>query len=218
MVNKRNSRLNNSGVNSVKPNHDIEMLIQALDKKAVKLTVPCRQRVNYIENGQRNIFLLRKGTVSLCRTRDSMIINAESAPFIFGYSIQFIDPCHLFMRTQEVCQISYLSLTEAERIIEENALWKNMVQLLTYTAGRICEHMTRLEQQSSYDIIRHQLYELMNENEKIKASVTAASYIQERTFLSRSGIMRILSELKAGGFIEIKKGILVRIYSLPQKY
>ncbi len=71
---------------------------------------------------------------------------------------------------------------------------------------------------SSYEIIRFQLQELMNESERIRTSITAANYIKSRTYLSRSGIMRIIAELREAGYIELNRGILVAIKHLPLKY
>lgn len=147
-----------------------------------------------------------------------MILNSETAPFIFGISNQQTDPSLLFMRSQEPSRLSRISISDADAIISERNLWECMVRLMTYTAGRVYDHFTQISQLSSYEIIRYQLLELMNETTKIRTSVTAARYIQDRTYLSRSGIMKILSELKAGEFIDIQRGMLVEIHHLPLKY
>ncbi|WP_449549072.1 helix-turn-helix domain-containing protein [Lelliottia amnigena] len=43
------------------------------------------------------------------------------------------------------------------------------------------------------------------------------NYIQNRCLLSRSGIMSVLSSLRAGGHIELENGKLVKINYLPDK-
>ena len=58
----------------------------------------------------------------------------------------------------------------------------------------------------------------MNENEDLRLLTNACDYIQEKTLLSRSGIMKILSDLKQGGHIVIERGILLEIKKLPEKY
>ena len=58
----------------------------------------------------------------------------------------------------------------------------------------------------------------MSENEKYRNNITAENYIRDKTNLSRSGIMRILSELKEGGYIEINRGILIKVHQLPEKF
>ena len=67
-------------------------------------------------------------------------------------------------------------------------------------------------------MIRQQLIKLMEEDESYRSSVTAERYIREKTQLSRSGVMRILADLKTGGFIEMEEGRLIKINKLPAKY
>ncbi|HDR2347354.1 helix-turn-helix domain-containing protein, partial [Enterobacter kobei] len=52
----------------------------------------------------------------------------------------------------------------------------------------------------------------------IRLNTTAAAYIKSRTYLSRSGIMRILSELRTGKYITMERGVLLDIHHLPRKY
>jgi CRP-like cAMP-binding protein len=59
---------------------------------------------------------------------------------------------------------------------------------------------------------------LMNEDENFRRSITVERYIREKTQLSRSGVMRILADLKTGGFIEMEDGRLIKINKLPARY
>ncbi|HEO9918192.1 TPA: helix-turn-helix domain-containing protein, partial [Enterobacter asburiae] len=45
-----------------------------------------------------------------------------------------------------------------------------------------------------------------------------SDYILEKTRLSRSRVMKILGDLRIGGYIEINRGILKKINKLPEKY
>jgi CRP-like cAMP-binding protein len=66
-------------------------------------------------------------------------------------------------------------------------------------------------------MIRQQLVQLMDEDESYRRGITER-YIREKTQLSRSGVMRILADLKTGGFIEMEEGRLIKINKLPAKY
>lgn len=200
------------------PYQSIMNLSAYLDAKSNKIETNSQQILHYAEHNKRNVFILHRGSIALYRSRDSMVLNSETAPFIFGFSNQISDPDYLFMRTQEPSTISYLPLSEANKIIEKNDLWKDLSILLVYTAARVYEHCSSITQLTSYEIIKNQLFELMKETEEIRSNTTAAGYIKSRTFLSRSGIMRILSELKTGGYIQIERGILTKIIHLPKKY
>ncbi|QYH16903.1 hypothetical protein HB664_12950 [Enterobacter sp. DNB-S2] len=59
---------------------------------------------------------------------------------------------------------------------------------------------------------------MMNEDEALSAYVNVSDYILEKTRLSRSRVMKILGDLCIGGYIEINRGILIKINKLPEKY
>ncbi|OAT31843.1 hypothetical protein M975_1733 [Buttiauxella brennerae ATCC 51605] len=201
-----------------KPIAGIETLITHLSPASNKLKTKSRQNINYIDNQQRRCFLLHKGSVSLYRSIDGMVINTESAPYVFGMSTQLTEPDYLYIRTHDASEVSALPLNIANEIISENDLWQELSQLLIYTVTRVYDHCTKISSLSSYDIIRYQLYELMSESDAIRSSVTIANYIQSRTFLSRSSIMKILAQLKTGGYIVTERGLLQAINNIPLKY
>lgn len=147
-----------------------------------------------------------------------MVLNSEQATFIMGISNQFSQTENLYVRVNENAVMSRLSLERFNLLIESFGLWESLCKLVIYTASRVYEHCTLISQMSSYEIIRFQLLELMNESERIRSNITAANYIQSRTYLSRSGIMRILAELRDAGCVELKRGILISINHLPLKY
>lgn len=66
-------------------------------------------------------------------------------------------------------------------------------------------------------MIRQQLIKLMDEDESYRNAITAERYIREKPSC-RAAVMRILADLKTGGFIEIEDGRLVKINKLPARY
>jgi len=201
-----------------KPIAEIEKLLFHLTPFSNNLETKSRQVINYMDGEKRKCFLLHKGSVSLYRSVDGMVLNTESAPFIFGMSTQMTDPEYLFIRTHEISEVSWMPLEVANQVIADNNLWRSLSQMLIYTVTRVYDHCTKISSLSSYDIIRYQLYELMCEPESLRHSVTIVNYIQSRTFLSRSSIMKILAQLKNGGYIHTNKGMLVTIKNIPLKY
>lgn len=202
-----------------KPDQHIANLIYHLSPEANIIETKIRQKINYSNDGARKCYLLLEGNIALCRTRDSFMMNSESAPYVFGLSNQLSVSDYLHMQTLEPSRIACLSLSAANTIIAEKDLWESLAHLLIYTAGRVYEHCTRISAPSSYAIIRSQLYELMQESEELRSSITAANYIQSRTFLSRSSIMKILAELKKGSYITTERGLLMQIkQGIPLKY
>ncbi|HIE5379611.1 TPA: helix-turn-helix domain-containing protein, partial [Enterobacter hormaechei] len=155
--------------------------------------------------------------VALHRRGDGIVLNSESAPFILGVSSQLSSE-HLYVRALETSEVASVSLACFNHVVAQQNLWEHFSNLLIYTASRVYEHCAQISQMSAYDIIRFQLVELMQEPEAIRQNITAAAYIKSRTYLSRSGIMRILAELRTGKYITMERGVLVEIHHLPRKY
>jgi hypothetical protein len=205
-------------IRNKKPIGDIEKLMGSLMPFSNKIKTNERQLLNYTVNGQRNCFLLHKGSVSLYRSIDGMVLNSESAPYVFGISTQYLESDYLYIRTQEASEVSFLPIEEANRIITQEKLWKSLSYLLIYTMTRVYDHCMKISSLPSYEVICYQLYELMSETEDVRNTVSAATYVKNRTFLSRSSIMKILAQLKEGGYITTEKGVLKKIHNLPSKY
>lgn len=201
-----------------KPLAEIERILRYLSLKANKIETKNRQSLNYIAGGQHQCFLLHKGSVTLYRNIDGMVLNSESAPYIFGISTQLLESDYLYIRTQPSSEVSVISIDEANKIIAKENLWQSLSTLLIYTASRVYDHCTKISSLSSYEIICYQLYELMGEPEEIRNSVSIVSYIKSRTFLSRSSIMKILAQLKTGEYIVTEKGFLKAINNIPSRY
>lgn len=201
-----------------KPVSEIMLLISHLKNNANKMETKPRQDINYVDCGERKCFILHKGSVSLYRSIDGMVLNTEAAPYVFGMSTQLSSPEYLFIRTHEDSEVSWLPLSTANQIIAREDLWEQLARLLIYTVTRVYDHCSKISSLSSYDVIRYQLYELMSESEQLRRTVSIAHYIQSRTFLSRSSIMKILAQLKAGGYITTERGLLVAINNIPLRY
>ncbi|MBL5886370.1 helix-turn-helix domain-containing protein [Lelliottia aquatilis] len=174
--------------------------------------------LRYDLNNKHQCYLLHKGSIALHRRGDGIILNSESGPFILGISNQLARDEHLYIRVTEESCMGRMPLERFNLIIEKYQLWESLSKTLIYTASRVYEHCTLISQMSAYEIIRFQLLELMGEPASIRLNITAANYIKGRTYLSRSGIMRILAELRKAGYIELERGVLCAIQKLPIRY
>ncbi|MCU7767950.1 winged helix-turn-helix transcriptional regulator [Klebsiella pneumoniae] len=201
----------------LKPFRHIEALIKHVLPAAERVVIGRGDVVHYYKDDIRQCFLLLQGSVALHRRGDGIVLNSETAPFILGVSSQFSSE-HLYVRALETSEIARVPLDCFNHIVAQLDLWEHFSKLLIYTASRVYEHCAQISQMSAYDIIRFQLVELMQEPDAIRQKITAAAYIKSRTYLSRSGIMRILAELRTGKYITMERGILLDINHLPRKY
>ncbi|MHA0936078.1 helix-turn-helix domain-containing protein [Enterobacter kobei] len=213
------TQLNNhqSSVLDLKPFAHIDTLIKHVLPVANRMIIGRGETVHYYKDDIRQCFLLLQGSVALHRRGDGIVLNSESTPFILGVSSQFSSE-HLYVRALETAEIARVPLESFNQIVSQHNLWEHFSKLLIYTASRVYEHCAQISQMSAYDIIRFQLVELMQEPDAIRLNTTAAAYIKSRTYLSSSGIMRILSELRTGKYITMERGVLLDIHHLPRKY
>lgn len=194
-------------------------LIEALMPHAVVQTFPAGVRLPFNVDETAMCYLILEGTVQFHRAPDGLIVSRVYSPAIPGI-IDMPNPIfrQCWVQTLEPCQIAPLEVEKVYEIIREHQLWELLVQHMNSIAGKFYAYQQQLSSPSAYELIRHQLTELMTESEAFRANTTVESYIRGKTTLSRSGIMRILAELKTGGYVEMHEGRLVKIIKLPAKY
>lgn len=113
--------------------------------------------------------------------------------------------------------VGKIPLEVVQNAIQEHNLWKPLSQHMMFLFERLYISGEQLSAPTASEIVYTQLNELMCEDPDIRQQITAERYIRDKTELSRSRIMGILSELKKDGHIETQKGILVNIRELPAK-
>ncbi|MEX2976657.1 helix-turn-helix domain-containing protein [Serratia fonticola] len=176
------------------------------------------QRFYLEQSDKRMCFLLYNGTCIAKRTHDSLVLSTIKSPSIVGLQDVFHAKSDVHLLAMGDIEYGMMTIDEFFFYAESNNLWKNISYMLMLSATRFSEYQREMVGISNYELICNLLTSLSNENFEIRATTTALEYIQERSLLSRSGIMKTLSSLKAGGYILIKNGILIKINSLPKKF
>lgn len=162
---------------------------------------------------------MRQGVVLLYRgSEEGVLIGSFAAPFVAGLGEYHEEISSFKLVTTQACEIAELTRDETFDIVEKNNFWQLVAQQMQYVSERLMKYAELISAPSAYEIISIQLRLLMNEPLSLRSAVPAEKYIRSKTSLSRSGTMRILSALKAGGYIEIEDGILIDIRHLPAKY
>lgn len=202
----------------LKPLDHISALLALIRIKFPPRKAYAKERFKLLRDGQPLCFLLYKGTGVLSRDEDALVISTISSPNLFG--INKLLPPEINVTFVATTDIEYIKISQDEfyDIIRMNNAWEHVSYVQMYLASKLYEHQRLNAGLSTYKLICNLLYALNNEDFETRAMTPASVYIQERTFLSRSGIMKILADLKSGGYIVIKRGILVKINKLPEKY
>ena len=193
-------------------------LISHLQPYCTVQNVERGQRFDFQQSGQGICYLILEGSVAVYRSGDDLLLAIANAPAVFGLAnltdIYFDD----YLKTVKPCKIGILTASETSEIIARDALWDLLSRHMMYVYNRLYHHIMPIGTPNAYEMIRHQLLELMSEDEAFRHSITAERYIRDKTRLSRSGVMRILADLKAGGYVEMEDGRLIGIHKLPAKY
>lgn len=176
------------------------------------------QRFNLELNNKRMCFILYTGTCLVKRTHDSLVLSTIHAPSIVGLQDVFHAKSDVLVYANTCIDYALISVSEVFYWIDQHNLWKNLCYMLMLSSTRFSEYQKETVGISNYELICNLLHSLNKESFEIRATTTALEYIQTRSMLSRSGIMKTLSTLKSGGYINISKGLLIGINSLPKRF
>lgn len=194
-------------------------LMDVLLPHATEHTYPPRQKLHLQVNGVSTCYLLLEGTVEFHRSPDGLMLTSVYAPAIIGITNLYLPAIRdSWIETLETCRIAPIELDRAYDILRQNDLMETLVSHISSVFGKVYNHNQQNSAPSAYEIIRYQLLELMTETEEFRASTTVEKYIRAKTNLSRSGILKILAELKTGGYVEMTEGRLIKVNKLPAKY
>lgn len=200
------------------PSPFTESIIAKLEPHCEIRNISPRKRLYPKSGGKYYCYLLLKGYVSYHRDKNDIAVLTASAPTLFGLNYIASENITTYIKTLTPAIIGVMPLEKAIEIIEEHHLWKAVAQHMMVLSNKLYIINEQMSAPTSYELIKFLLLQLMSENESYRKSITAVNYILGKTQLSRSGIMRILTNLKAGGYIEIHRGCLIRLNKLPAKF
>lgn len=197
-------------------------LIALMEKLAPYLTyqkVAVNTRYTLSAKQTPRCYFIRSGAISMYRQPDDILIELFDAPTLRG-AIHISENTHsvYVFKTIVPSEIAIIDREDLFTLLTRHQLWELFARHQLAISSMVIEKIFKLTTPTTYDVVRHQLYELINLPEEIRETILAESYIRSKTRLSRSGIMRIFSDLKDGGHIEIVKGILKKVHQLPENY
>ncbi|POT24849.1 Crp/Fnr family transcriptional regulator [Citrobacter freundii] len=200
------------------PSPFTESIIEKLEPHCEIKNVSTRKRLYPHSGGKYYCYLLLKGYVAYHRDRNDIAVLTASAPTLFGLNYIASENIITYIKTLMPATIGVMLLDKAIEIIEEHHLWKPVAQHMMVLSNKLYIINEQMSAPTSYELIKFLLLQLMSENETYRKSITAVNYIMGKTQLSRSGIMRILTSLKVGGYIELHRGVLISLNKLPAKF
>jgi hypothetical protein len=107
---------------------------------------------------------------------------------------------------------------KAMKIFDEQNLWRDVSITLSYFTSYLFYRDDLVVQQRTYSVIRNHLLEMSQLPLDTRMRTSILEYIQERTHLSRSSVLNVISSLKTESYLEIKRGgYLLGVNNLPDK-
>ncbi|MES0302611.1 helix-turn-helix domain-containing protein [Citrobacter sedlakii] len=203
----------------VRPEESIARLTAIIEPVAEKLTVAPRKRMIWTYKGRQQMYLLLEGELSILRASDGLLIVTVYEPHLFGIA-EMIQPTqgHI-LRAESVSTVLRVDAQLAAARFRQEGVWEDVAALLSYHTAYLIYRDAQIVQQRTYSVIRNHLHEMILLPEETRMRTTILDYIQDRTLLSRSSILNVLSALKQGKYITFKRGgYLLELGHLPESF
>lgn len=203
----------------IRPEASVQRLTAALESIAEPIKVIPRKRMTWTHKGRPQLYLFLQGALSILRASDGLLIVTVYDPHLFGIA-EMIQPTqgHI-LRAEEESTILRVDVEQAKAIFHQKGLWEDAAGVLAYHSAYFLYRDALVVQQRTYSVIRNHLLEMITLPEETRMRISILDYIQDRTLLSRSSILNVLSALKRGEYITFKRGgYLQELKALPESF
>ena len=186
----------------VRPQAHIDRLMAMLEPHATPLNVVARKRLSWEYKGKIQLYLFKKGGLSIFRSSDRLLMVTVYEPHLFGVA-EMLQPSRSHgLRAEIDSEILRIDSDIAMQLFSQHSMWEEVTRLLAYHTSYLVYRDDLVLQQRTYSVIRNHLMEMILLSEETRLRVSILEYIQDRTHLSRSSILNVLSALKKGAYIE----------------
>lgn len=175
--------------------------------------------MTWSHKGRPQLYLFIEGALSILRASDGLLIVTVYESHLFGIA-EMIQPTHgHILRAETESSILRVDTQQAAEIFREQGLWEDVAALLSYHTAYLFYRDALVVQQRTYSVIRSHLQEMILLPEDARMRTSILDYIQERTLLSRSSVLNVLSALKKGNYISFQRGgYLLDMRDLPEAF
>lgn len=210
-----------------KPMKSLDVLFVALLPRSKKIIVQKNKtyKINKEKDGK-GIVLLSDGIATLTYANSGLYASTIYPPtvlgFVHGYSSFYEVPntspqdMHLFAETDVT--LFFVPLQDFVEIIDSLNLWHDVARILAHRLMFMLDKDAGNLGNNSYLKIKNIILEVWSYPEEYRANINLPFFIQKRTGLSRSRVMKILMDLKKGEYITMNAGKLISISKLPVAY
>lgn len=204
-----------------KPTEVINKLISVFRTASLLIETKAKDSVIDLnpENGEPQVVLVLDGALNIYRSADELRFARAAAPNLFGMQGSPFRYNLYQFRGEKGAVLETLPYSRAMELVSEHQLFKEVLDFQTYLSDFQAYRTNLLISKSTYQIVCAFLLELemMSPEQRLRTSVF--NYIHDHTHLARSGVMKILSDLRQGEYINIENGKLIAILKkFPREY
>jgi len=193
-------------------------LIDVLSPFVTFEKVPSQRRLYYTVDGVKMCYIIRSGLIKVCRNADEFVMATLPTPNIAGITDMIPDTSGVYLELQDEADIAILTTARAQQLIAETNSWELLAKHITKVTTNLFNNNIIMTAPTTYEVVKFHLIMLIQEPASVREKTSAVKYILERTRLSRSTVMKMLAQLKQGGYIQLEDGILVTLNHLPARY
>lgn len=171
------------------------------------------------EDGRQQIILLLEGDIKCFRTSDNLLYGIANAPTMLGLMTSEYSSASFIFKGNKESKISVLPRDRAIDLIAEHGLVREVIACTTRFTDYRNYHSDLMINRTAYDIICGLLLEIERLPQEVRSKSSVVNFILERSNLARSGVMKILADLRTGDYIDIQNGKLITINKrFPDEY
>jgi len=160
---------------------------------------------------------IAKGSVDVLRKNDKLLVGNVNGSMVLGLATLFY-PIGYLLKAKTDCTCIIMDKVEALQEIEKLNLWQEVAELLAYQISRHANRDKSMIGKNAYDIVKHYIEELATLPAESRNHIKIATYLLERSGLSKSRVYSILQQLIEGRYLNISNGRLVSVNRLPNKF
>lgn len=165
-----------------------------------------------------SFFYVSSGFISVYRKNEDILLGHLHAPVFFGVNFLYDAYFPVYFIGGHETVIYQGEVNKLQEVIKENHLEECLIYVMIANLNELYRRDLISGKSDSYQVIRSILLHYIDKPMDFRMQFGIASIIIKLTGLSRSHVMRILSELKKGGYIETKEGKLISVSGLPEKF
>lgn len=173
-----------------------------------------------IEYHANNIYFLVQGVVEVRHVHSLSVIGVIDKPFPVGAMEALCECRYLLYVAKTDCAFIAIDRESWDALIAKYRLEMHIALIAVHAFFAMVKYANEVLTENTYRRIRRLLY-LYDRKRMlfISSGESVSSYIMSRVPISKSQVMKILAELKKGGYISIERGFLISINrKLPEEF